>query len=225
MASVQTQVIKRIKVKGISIPEKMIRYAGWVNQDDEKKRDEWIGWYRTIFKRFPQEGDDEKTRLQKSSKVQLFIETLVNKLANSFKKEDMEKAFQGADTNMVKAALEGVYDMRVRFAGIPMPMKYGFFIEMLKPLIRPHITFMSILNRIETKRPEVLTFILSTPETLWWFRECIRYAEEFVNFKPEVFMFSKQELAGVVGLSRATEEQMKSATDMVKDETGVDLQG
>jgi hypothetical protein len=201
----------------------LVRYAAWANQDDEKKRDEWVGWYRTIFKRFPQEGEDEKTRLAKSTKVSLFIETLVNKLANSFQKEDVEKAFNAQDTNMIKAALEGVYDMRVRKMGIPMPMKYGFFIEMLKPLIRPHITFMSILNRIEAKRPEVLTFILSTPETLWWFRECIRYAEEFVNFTPEIYMLSKNELAGVVGMGRATEEQMKSATNMLKDETGVEL--
>jgi len=223
MASVQTQIIKRVKIKGVSVPEKMVRYAAWVHQNDAKKRDEWIDWYRIVFKRFPQEGDDEQTRLKKSSKIQLLIETLANKLANSFKKEDVEKAFAAKDVKMIEAALKTIYDMHVRVMGIPTPMKYGTWIEMLKPLIRPHITFMSILNRIEAKRPEVLTFILSSPETLWWFRECIRFAEEYVNFKPEIYMFSKQELAGTVGLGRATEEHMKSAGEVLKEEVGVQL--
>jgi len=223
MASLQTQTIKRVKIKGVSIPEKMVRYAAWTHQNDPKKRDEWIDWYRTVFKRFPQDGDDEQTRLKKSSKIQLFIEYLANKLANSFKKEDVEKAFGAKDTKMVEDALKKIYGMHVRVIGIPLPMKYGEWIEMLKPLIRPHITFMSILNRIEAKRPEVLTFILSSPETLWWFRECIRYAEEYVNFKPEIFMFTKQDLAGTVGLGRATEEHMKSAGELLKEEVGVQL--
>ncbi|MCJ7761347.1 hypothetical protein MUP59_09445 [Candidatus Bathyarchaeota archaeon] len=219
----QQQGIKKVKIEGISVPEKLASYALAVCGNDRKKLDGWFSWYRTIWKRFPQEDDTEQIRMKKSARVSLFVESITNKLANGFKREEMEKAFAEGDVKLIEEAIKGVYDMNVKFGGIPTPMKYGYFIEILKPLINPHVSFMSLMNRIEMKRPDVFAFIMSSPEKLWWFKECIDYARAFIYFEPAIYMFTKEELGSVVGMGPQGQKEMQAAGEVLQEETGLDL--
>ena len=215
--------IERIKLGKISVPRKLVKYVYAVTEGNEKTRKSYLNWVEMIFKRFPQEEDSDETRLKKNQYVQLVMETLANKLANGFKKDDVIKAYESGDLTMVEKGIEKAYDMRVRYHRIPTPYKYGYFVEILKPLLRPHVSFMSLMNRIEVKRPEVFTWIMAEKERLWWFVECVRQAEAYIGFWPEEYMFTKAELAGVTGMGRATDEEMRNANQVISDDLGFEL--
>jgi len=144
----------------------------------------WHNIYKAVF----------TESMRNPASVPIHINAIVHRLFSQIKKEDIIKRYKSGTTDWIKVEVDRLLNTDAKWFGFSVDgAAVREFIEILKPIISPYITFSYFVHLLSTEKPDYWA-IFENEEMLPWLKKCVEEGRKVMDFSPAELMITPGEM-------------------------------